>query len=626
MDANFSGVNIVVSEREAKKIHEEIESLQRALDTKVDAVEGKDLSTNDYTNEEKEKLSEIEDGAQANVQPDWTEDDQDSPSFIKNKPEIPDVRPELAVLEARVDAFEALPDGATTADAELIDIRVGADGTIYATAGDAVRSNSNKINYLKTFFEENNNINFSIAPAVTGIVREAGTWSASINYKGFFIPANGGHSVSFTSNANYNTTFAFLKNKNVSSDQTVPFCDGITSRTVQLAGTTAVYDIPSDCKYIYVYRSGPDGIHTPIAMTIKKLSLLPELINYEPVDFTAATDIIGIINSSGTISVLSTNHHTAQIENQSYKYIYIVAGERMAHVAFLASSMEGLSAGDSVDFATGETGRRSLPSGETGLFAVPDDCNYIAIMSVYSNQEYLPARADLITDGVMIDIIDDRISQLNNGLSKDTVTACIIGASIEAGTTHEWSNPSVAHIDASKAYLTVALQNNGVDVTNLSHGGMGFVRASSSGGYTAKGIVDDTDFTQFESCYICLGFNDYNHDQPLGSIDSATGDNDVCGQMKYVFEKIYASNPSIKLFVKKMSGSGGLNSAVIPYTQAELKTAMETVCESYGIEMIQLGAIPNSYNKSLIYPDGVHPTAAVMALMAKDTTGRITFK
>jgi hypothetical protein len=62
-------------------------AVKTALDLKVDAVAGKGLSENDFTNTLKTKLDGIEDGAQVNVNADWNAVSGDAE--ILNKPTIP---------------------------------------------------------------------------------------------------------------------------------------------------------------------------------------------------------------------------------------------------------------------------------------------------------------------------------------------------------------------------------------------------------------------------------------------------------------------------------------------------------------------------------------------------------
>ena len=63
-----------------------INTLDSAITNKVDKIDGKGLSTNDYTTTEKEKLAGIAANAEVNVQSDWNETNESSDAFIKNKP------------------------------------------------------------------------------------------------------------------------------------------------------------------------------------------------------------------------------------------------------------------------------------------------------------------------------------------------------------------------------------------------------------------------------------------------------------------------------------------------------------------------------------------------------------
>ena len=74
-----------------------------------------------------------------------------------------DYNDRLSALESRMDGFTNLPEGSTTGDAELQDIRIGADGTVYPTAGDAVRGQYTKLsNYIDGVTKTDETITYAV--------------------------------------------------------------------------------------------------------------------------------------------------------------------------------------------------------------------------------------------------------------------------------------------------------------------------------------------------------------------------------------------------------------------------------------------------------------------------------
>lgn len=86
--------------------------VESALADKVDKETGKGLSTNDYTTAEKTKLAGIAEGAEVNVQSNWTQTTTTADDYIKNKPTLG-----TAAAKNATDAYNATGTDVTTGKA-----------------------------------------------------------------------------------------------------------------------------------------------------------------------------------------------------------------------------------------------------------------------------------------------------------------------------------------------------------------------------------------------------------------------------------------------------------------------------------------------------------------------------
>lgn len=102
-----------------------------------------------------------------------------------------EARERAAAAEARMDTFTSLPSGSTSGNSELLDIRIGLDGTKYSNAGTAVReqirdtrtievttSEPSKEN-TQVWINPNETDDFVLPEVKDDVVNSSDTWSSA---------------------------------------------------------------------------------------------------------------------------------------------------------------------------------------------------------------------------------------------------------------------------------------------------------------------------------------------------------------------------------------------------------------------------------------------------------------
>lgn len=479
------------------------------------------------------------------------------------------------LLSARMDTFTQLPSGSTSGDAELIDIRVGADGVTYPTAGDAVRG---QVTDLKSDIGVSD-VTFT---EVSGkyISKNSNEASSAPFSRSVPIAVSKGEIINFTAKG-YNTEVAMIAVSNADATS-------FTAKVISVDSTVRLYTytVEADGYIVVSYNNGSthslviksaeisnealsnrlDALNEDATKGIIADSDLSIIVNDNPL---AVGEAGKYVNKNSGVSNSSNFNISVPITLEKGQYLIFNAKGYLKDVAILA--------------------RVNSDSTYTALIKSVDNdehtFKYLAtenVTVVVSSIKTVSVRYSIFSS--RIDEQDTRISELEKKSYFAFSSMGVIGDSLASGA----SNYSGGAKDRKLYSWGKCIEReHGVDVSLFSFGGATTrTWLTSNYGYTALQSADVLDLY-----VIGLGVNDAYElgSEYLGTIaDVHVGDESLNADTYYgnyskIIATIKAKSPRAKIIcLTNPKGTGEVSSA---YNQA-VRDIVALYTNTYLIDLI----------------------------------------
>ena len=556
-----------------------------------------------------------------------------------------------AVLSARMDTFSSLPDGSTAGDAEMLDIRVMADGGTAASAGDAVRE---QVNSLSNNLDALGIVKYAESGSATQpniTVQQTGNGTVNINGSSgssFYVVLSGTPTAitSWTAvprnihlQAGKIYTFTVIKLSGTAADPANVSIGvgnenmtGIASALLNInanggSASIEVYEDMDVFVYAYIrYSTSTSNLKLQVFLTEKDnavttVDLSSQTINLindsvDEIDADVETELTGDTVMRGSDGKISTGAGAA------YKvtdFIPVTANDQFSFKGdlnygnyfyrFYANEQVygfgGEKAGDSGTFTTYD-----------GTITVPSGANYVRFGFYYNpatNHDYTLSRKEKVFEaGALTESLwgelDEKYYKEADWTDKKWV---VVGDSLT-----EVNNT------ASVKYYNIIANKTGIQVLNYGIGGTGYGNTGSGATNFAQRVLTLGD-VDCDLITIFGSFNDMGLE--LGTADD-TGTDTLGGWMNTTFDNLYATKPFVSVGVilptpwwgRSPDGSTEGRLKAVHYCDMLLE-----ICRRRSIPVLDMFHNSNFHPNESNYreeffanADGVHPNNAGHAKMA----------